>query len=208
MHDPPIILVVDDDQAVRDSLEALLLAEVFDVRTFASAEALTADELAVSADVCLLDIRMPGKDGLALLADMASWPSHPPVIIMTGHGDIPMAVKAMKLGATDFIEKPFDPSKMLTAVRSALNSRPPDHAGTLVADPDLERKLGRLTPRERDVLEHLVVGRSNKEAALELGISPRTVEIHRARLMEKMAATSLAQLVRFALKAGIGPDTT
>jgi two-component system response regulator FixJ len=208
MHDPPVILVVDDDQAVRGSLEALLLAEAFDVRTFASAEALASADIAVSADACLLDIRMPGKDGLALLADMAAWPRHPPVIIMTGHGDIPMAVKAMKLGATDFIEKPFDPGKMLTAVRSALSNQRPDHAGKPATDPDLQRKLGRLTPRERDVLEHLVAGRSNKEAALKLGISPRTVEIHRARLMEKMAATSLAQLVRLALEAGIGPDTT
>ena len=202
MADPVLIYVVDDDDAVRDSLEAVLLAEGFDVLGFGSAEAFLADrDSSSTAGCCLLDVRMPGMDGLTLLQKLEDEETTFPVIVMTGHGDVPMAVKAMKLGAIDFVEKPFDTALMLEAVRSAIQS---DQAGSKAkVDPDLAQHLERLTPRERDVLEHLVAGRSNKEVGLELGISPRTVEIHRARLMEKMAADSLAQLVRMAIEAGI-----
>ena len=199
-----MIYVVDDDEAVRDSLEALLLAEGFAVQGFESAEAFLSEGKPPAVACCLLDVRMPGKDGLTLLGELGDWSKTTPVIVMTGHGDVPMAVKAMKLGAVDFIEKPFDANVMLTTIRSALRLH---DAGTKneAIDPDLAGKVERLTPRERDVMEHLVAGRSNKEVGLQLGISPRTVEIHRSRLMEKMAADSLAELVRMALDAKIEP---
>ena len=204
MADSRLIYIIDDDDAVRDSLEALLLAEGYDVLGFASAEDfLTEREPSLAVGCCLLDVRMPGMDGLTLLKKLGSELTALPVVVMTGHGDVPMAVKAMKLGALDFIEKPFDTKAMLDAISSALGS---DQAGkTQKIDPALEAQIARLTPREKDVLEHLVAGRSNKEVGLELGISPRTVEIHRARLMEKMTASSLAHLVRMAIEAGIEP---
>lgn len=204
MTDRPLIYIIDDDDAVRDSLEALLLAEGYNTVGFASAEAFLADrDPSLAAGCCLLDIRMPGMDGLTLLGEIRDQPAALPVVIMTGHGDIPMAVKAMKLGALDFVEKPFDTNAMLDAIRAALRSDPASKAQKI--DPALVNQLDRLTPREKDVLKHLVAGRSNKEVGLELGISPRTVEIHRARLMEKMAAASLAHLVRMAIEAGIEP---
>lgn len=193
-----LIHIIDDDDAVRDSLEALLLAEGYDVQGFNSADAFLSDGDPSSAACCLLDVRMPGKDGLTLLGELADQSVAMPVIMITGHGDVPMAVKAMKLGAVDFVEKPFDGKVMLAAIRAALHSARPSGKGD-ASDPELAKKIGRLTPRERDVMEHLVIGRSNKEIGLELGISPRTVEIHRARLMEKMAADNLAQLVRMAI---------
>lgn len=202
-----LIHIVDDDDAVRDSLEALLLAEGFDAEGFESADAFLKHGDLSSAACCLLDVRMPGKDGLTLLAELTERSIALPVIMMTGHGDVPMAVKAMKLGAVDFVEKPFDIGVMLAAIRSALRSATAGER-TQAVDPELAQKIERLTPRERDVMEHLVVGRSNKEVGLELGISPRTVEIHRARLMEKMAASNLAQLVRMALAAGFEPSDT
>ncbi|MEM9627537.1 MAG: response regulator FixJ [Pseudomonadota bacterium] len=204
MADQTLIYVVDDDEAVRDSLEALLLAEGFSVQGFESAEALLVKGRPPAVACCLLDVRMPGKDGLTLLGELGDWSTTTPVVVMTGHGDVPMAVKAMKLGAVDFIEKPFDANVMLTTIRSALRHHDTEVRNEAI-DPALAGKVDRLTPRERDVMEHLVAGRSNKEVGRELGISPRTVEIHRSRLMEKMAADSLAELVRMALDAKIEP---
>ena len=206
MADRPLIYIVDDDDAVRDSLEALLLAEGFDVAGFGSAEAFLADCDLSIAGCCLLDVRMPGKDGLTLLHELGGSSATMPIIMITGHGDVPMAVKAMKLGAVDFVEKPFDTNLMLTTIKSVLRSAETKRASKV--DPTLLEHIKRLTPREREVLEHLVAGRSNKEVGRKLGISPRTVEIHRARLMEKMAADSLAQLVRLAMDAGIEPAST
>lgn len=203
MADPKLVYVVDDDDAVRDSLEALLLAEGYDVVSFSSAEDFLNGRDASAEGCCLLDVRMPGMDGITLLREIGKEAATLPVVVMTGHGDVPMAVKAMKLGAVDFIEKPFDTNLMIESVRSALRS---DVAkSTSEVDATLAAHIERLTARERDVLEHLVAGRSNKEVGRELGISPRTVEIHRARLMEKMTAESLAQLVRMAIEAGIEP---
>ncbi len=199
----PTIYVVDDDEGVRDSLAALLEADGFRVVAYASAEAFLKRD-GIDADACLLaDVRMPGMDGLELLGRLADQRRVLPVIMITGHGDVPMAVRAMKLGAVDFIEKPFDPEVILASVREALRAASARPSG---ADEEVQRRLQQLTPRERDVLEHLVVGRSNKEVALQLGISPRTVEIHRARLMEKMQAENLAQLVRMAIAVGIDPS--
>lgn len=206
MADRTLIYVVDDDDAVRDSLEALLVAEGFDVQGFGSAEAFLAAGDPSAAGCCLMDVRMPGKDGLTLLGELGGDATTLPIIMITGHGDVPMAVKAMKLGAVDFVEKPFDTGVMLATIKSALRSTPVKRQAPI--DPALSEHLERLTPREREVLEHLVAGGSNKGIGRELNISPRTVEIHRARLMEKMAADSLAQLVRKAIDAGVEPADT
>ena len=125
------------------------------------------------------------------------------MIVITGHGDVPLAVQAMKLGARDFIEKPFDTAELMTSIRGAL--RGTANSAAVVTDPEIARRLARLTQREREVLEQLVIGGSNKAIARQLAISPRTVEIHRARVMEKMRAESLSQLVRMAFAAGIDP---
>ena len=198
----PTVVVVDDDEAVRDSLQAMLEAEGFVVETFADANRFL-EGYRPTPDACLLvDVRMPGMDGIELLTKLATRVNSPPVILITGHGDVPMAVRAIKLGAADFIEKPFAASTIVRSIRDALAVCRPAPA----AAPEAERRLARLTEREREVLEQLVVGRSNKAIALELGISPRTVEIHRARVMEKMQAQSLSHLVRMALAAGVDPS--
>lgn len=197
----PTVLVVDDDAAVRDSLQAMLEAEGFAVELFADAQQFL-DGYRPSTDACLLvDVRMPGMNGIELLGKLATRPSSPPVIIITGHGDVPMAVEAMKLGAVDFIEKPFAAEAIVRSIRDALAA-----VGRMTAtEREIEQRLMRLTEREREVLEELVIGHSNKAIARELGISPRTVEIHRARVMEKMQADSLSHLVRLALAAGLDP---
>jgi two-component system response regulator FixJ len=146
---------------------------------------------------------MPDMDGLELLQALAARGPLPPVIVITGHGDVALAVQAMKLGARDFIEKPFEPHALLASIHDALTLAANPAA---TADPEVRRRLRRLTPREREVLQQLVIGRSNKMIARELAISPRTVEIHRARVMEKMRAESLPQLVRIAFTAGIDPN--
>jgi len=199
-----VICVVDDDEAVRDSLEAVLEAEGFEVAAFASARGFLDDGLA-GAGCLVTDLRMPDMNGLELLAALAGRAQAPPVIMITGHGDVPMAVRAMKLGAVDFIEKPFDTQVLVARVREALRGPAADD-GASPAAVDIRRRLELLTPREREVLEQLVIGRSNKAIGLELDISPRTVEIHRARVMEKMAVSSLAELVRLTLAAGIDPS--
>jgi two-component system, LuxR family, response regulator FixJ len=200
-----VICIVDDDEAVRDSLEAVLEAEGFDVAAFASARDFLDDGLA-GAGCLVTDLRMPDMNGLELLAALAGRAQAPPVIMITGHGDVPMAVRAMKLGAVDFIEKPFDTQVLVARVREALRGPGAADDGASVAPCDIQRRLELLTPREREVLEQLVIGRSNKAIGLELDISPRTVEIHRARVMQKMAVSSLAELVRLALAAGIDPS--
>ena len=198
------IIVVDDDADVRDSLHALLAAEGFAVREFDSAKkALSATGLGDAA--CLIaDIRMPDMDGLQLQEELLQRKLGIPVIIVTGHGDVPLAVRAMKAGAVDFIEKPFDAELMLDSIRRALavSSQTRSQASLVKA---AEGRIEGLTARERQVLEHLVAGRSNKVIAYELDISPRTVEIHRAHLMEKMQARSLSDLIRMALAAGVEP---
>lgn len=199
-----VILIVDDDPAVRDSLGALLESSGFEVRAFDSAQALLAAP-DLSGGACVIaDIRMPDMDGLALQEELTRRQLGLPVIIVTGHGDVPLAVRAMKAGAVDFIEKPFDEQLMLASIGRALalSNQTRDQASLTQA---AESRLAMLTGRERQVLEHLVAGRSNKVIAYELDISPRTVEIHRAHLMEKMQAKSLSELVRIALTGGVGP---
>jgi two-component system, LuxR family, response regulator FixJ len=197
----PVVAIVDDDEAVLDSLAVILEAEGFTVAAFASARAFL-DRFSGGIDGCVVtDLRMPEMDGLDLLRALGARPPMPPVIMITAHGDVPLAVRAMKHGALDFIEKPFDVDALIASIRAALEHR----ARPGGACEEAAERLARLTGREREVLEELVIGRSNKEIARTLDISPRTVEVHRARVMEKMEAQSLSQLVRLALSAGVDP---
>ena len=200
--DVPAVRVIDDDEAVRDSLAFLLDSAELPVRTYGSGLAF----LEVAGDIrggCVLtDIRMPDIDGLALQRRLAEQKIALPVIVMTGHADVPIAVQALKAGAVDFIVKPFDDAVLLTAVRRAMeiSAQARAHADELS---ELSRKLATLTPREREVLVALVAGNPNKAIANELGTSPRTIEVHRARVMEKMGSRSLSELVRMALRLGV-----
>ena len=195
------VVVIDDDEGVLDSLGVLLAAEGFRVATYGSARAFLEGQTAGPPGCLVTDVRMPDMDGLELIAELRRRGPLPPVIVITGHGDVPMAVRAMKLGARDFVEKPFEPDVLVAGVQEALASG----AGEGAANAEVRQRLEALTPREREVLDQLVIGRPNKAIARELGISPRTVEIHRARVMEKMQAGSLSQLVRMAFVAGIDP---
>lgn len=200
MADP--ILIVDDDADVRDSLRALLESAGFDVRDFDSAKATLAYD-GLSQGACLIaDIRMPDMDGLALQEELVRRKVGLPVIIVTGHGDVPLAVRAMKAGAVDFIEKPFDDELLLQSIKQALLLRHENRGQASLAQTAAAR-MASLTERERQVLECLVAGKANKVIAYELDISPRTVEIHRAHVMEKMQARSLSDVVRLALAAGV-----
>lgn len=199
MSERPTIYVVDDDPDVRDSLRLLLEASDYDVRTFDSADTFLGEP--VVADACLItDVRMPGMDGLALQEELSRRKNGLPVIVMTGHGDIPLAVRSMRAGAIDFLEKPFEEDVLVSSVKRALAHRSQTLNRSSAAQAALEQ-LSHLTERERQVLDLLVMGKPNKVIAYELEISPRTVEIHRARVMEKMQARSLADLVRVALAA-------
>lgn len=194
------VFIVDDDDGVRDSLAVLLESAGYAVETFASAASFL-DAAASRHPGCLIvDIRMPGMDGLTLQRELNALGSPLALIVMTGHGDVPLAVQAMKAGAVDFIEKPFDVDALLTSLRDAL-ARAARARRPAVAGPDVAARLAQLTPRERDVLNGLVAGDPNKVIAFNLKISPRTVEIHRARVMEKTGASSLSQLVRMVLEA-------
>jgi two-component system response regulator FixJ len=197
MLDRGRVHVVDDDDDLRESLKALLDAAGFRCSNYASARAFL--EAGATSGCALVDVRMPEVDGLALLNELSSRKSRLPVIIMTGFADVPLAVRAMKAGAVDFVEKPTPPEVLIGAVRRALERAQASDA----AQPEARARLDRLTDRETDVLKLLVVGDSNKVVAHKLGISSRTVEIHRARLMEKLEAAKLADLVRLALAAGL-----
>lgn len=203
--DDQTIFVVDDDEAVRDSLGALLESAGFEVETFSSGADFL-DRLDPKRGGCIvLDVRMPGLSGLEIQEKLTEKRITLPVIIITGHGDVPIAVQAIKAGAIDFIEKPFGDDVILESVGRALERGRRDKRDASSAA-EIEARMARLTPRERDVLEQLVIGNPNKIIAYELGISPRTVEIHRARVIEKMEARSLSHLVRLALTAGVVPE--
>lgn len=198
MPEANLIHVIDDDDAVRDSLSFLLRAASFDVVTYQSAtrflEALDKD-----IDGCVItDVRMPDMSGLDLLRQLRASSCRIPVIVMTGHGDIQLAVEAMKAGALDFLEKPFDDERVLGAVRAALEARRADSERAGLRS-EIEQRLESLSQRERQVLDGLVAGLPNKVIAHDLGISPRTVEVYRANVMTKMQAGSLSELVRMVL---------
>jgi two-component system response regulator FixJ len=193
------IHVVDDDEAMRDSLVALLADVGYQVRAYASAEDLLACGAPESGCV-VSDIRMPGMDGITLLKKLRAEGGEPPLILITGHADIPLAVAAMKAGAVDFLEKPFEAEALLAAIDAGLRRRA-DPSSQEKASAVAGRRLESLTPREGEVLERLVAGESNKEVALKLGVSHRTVEFHRAHIMEKTGAKGLPDLVRLWLAA-------
>jgi len=198
--------VIDDDAGVRDALRFLFESAGLPVRSYDSALAFI-DQIGPHGAGCVLtDVRMPGVDGISLLRRLAELGLDLPVIVMTGHAEVPLAVQALKEGAVDFIEKPFDDDRLLTAVQAALEAgrRRRQEAAELDA---ISARLANLTPREREVLVGLVAGHPNKTIAYDLGTSPRTIEVHRARVMEKMQARSLADLVRMVLaieRAGQG----
>jgi two-component system response regulator FixJ len=197
------VFIVVDDEAVRDSLNLLLMAAGHHTRTFASGSAFLSALAAGDSGVAVVDVRMPEMDGLMVQRRLNERGQHLPVVLITGHGDVPMAVAAMKAGAVDFVEKPFSDEAIIEAIGRAL-AQTTQYAGQ--ADPvALQERLDALTPREREVLEAIVAGHANKMIAHKLAISPRTVEIHRARVMEKMQARNLSQLVRLALAAGVDP---
>jgi two-component system response regulator FixJ len=206
MTGPAKIFVVDDDADVRESLCQLLDAAGFESQAYESAQAFLAGARMPEGGCLIVDLRMPGMNGLELQQKLVADGVQLPVIIVTGHADVPLAVQAMKAGARDFIEKPYSHATILNAVNAALGSANAAPGSAAIPD-QIGRRLAQLTARERDVLEQLVVGHPNKVIALNLQISPRTVEIHRARVMDKMAASSLSHLVRMALAAGIGPKT-
>ncbi len=199
LSEQPIIYIVDDDPDVRDSLRLLLEASDMRVETFDSALTFL-DQTHEPVSCLVTDVRMPGMDGLALQEELARRKDSIPVIVMTGHADVPLAVKAMRAGAIDFLEKPFEEDALVTSVRRALEQRSLSLSRSS-ASQTAQEHLSHLTERERQVLDLLVVGKPNKVIAYELDISPRTVEIHRARVMEKVHARSLADLVRLALAA-------
>jgi two-component system response regulator FixJ len=194
--------VIDDDEAVRDSLAFLLRANEIEVQTYESGMVFLAGAAELKAGCVVTDVRMPEISGIELLRRLKELKLFLPVIVITGHGDVPLAVEAMKFGAADFLEKPFDDDILLAAVRAALNRQ--DSEGKRQAErAAIDDRLAALSNREREVLEGLVAGRANKQIAFDLGISPRTVEIYRANLMTKMQAASLSELVRMALTAGL-----
>ncbi|MDB5476359.1 MAG: fixJ [Phenylobacterium sp.] len=198
MSDADLVYVIDDDDAVRDSLAALLTATGHAVRAYPSAEAFL-DRLPTAGRGCVItDVQMPQMSGIDLLRRMEGRLGDFPMIVLTGRADVPLAVEALKAGAQDFIEKPFEPVVILTAVRKALQglARQAERGGQLA---DYAQRMQALSARERDVLRGLLAGWSNKTIARELDISPRTVENYRANVMMKMQASSLSELVRMTL---------
>jgi two-component system response regulator FixJ len=202
MSQEEIVHVIDDDEAVRESLSFLLRAAGFEAKTYESATLFLEAAKAGVAGCVITDVRMPDMSGLDLLRHLQRMAVRLPVIVVTGHGDVQLAVEAMKSGAVDFMEKPFDDERMLETVRTALDDRRPDAARTPEQNAIVER-LASLSQRERQVLDGLVAGQPNKTIAYQLGISPRTVEVYRAHVMTKMQASSLSELVRMALIAGL-----
>lgn len=199
MEQPPTVYVVDDDHAVRESLQWLIESVGLPVETFDSAKAfLTRCETGPVRGCLVVDVRLPGVSGLDLQDQLRERGLYLPTIVITGHGDVPVAVRAMKAGALDFIEKPFSDQTLLDRIREAMDKDEQLHALRARCDVLVER-YDRLTNREREVMQLVVAGRLNKQIAAELGLSHKTIEVHRAHVMDKMQADSLADLVRMAV---------
>ena len=202
MPDNRVVHIVDDDEAVRQSLAFLLSSAGLAVRLYDSASAFLAGLASVKGGCLITDMRMPDMTGLELLHALKARACGLPAIVITGHGDVALAVEAMKAGAVDFIEKPFDEEAILHAVQAALERGSEGEGGDA---PAIAARLASLSERERQVLEGLIAGHPNKTIAYDLGISPRTVEVYRANLMTKMEARSLSELIRMAILAKVAP---
>src|ERR1700730_6596533 len=198
----PIVYVVDDDAVMREALSSLFRSVGLPVKVFSSAHELLQGSLADRPSCLVLDIRLPGVSGLEFQAELVKAGIHIPIIFMTGHGDIPMSVKAMKAGAVDFLEKPFRHQEMLDAVALAIerDRKRREHQKTLS---ELQARFELLTPREREVIGFITAGLMNKQVAGEMGVTEMTVKIHRGHIMRKMEARSLADLVRMAEALGV-----
>lgn len=205
MGNKATVFVVDDDQAMRNSLKWLIESVGMNVEVFGSADEFIRSYYPGRAGCLLLDVRMPGMSGLELQEYFVEQQIRIPVIIITGHGDVPMAVRAMKVGAVDFIEKPFNDELLLDSIRNALIIDV-EQRSLQAERSEIAARLAELTPREHQVMEMVTDGRANKEIALALGVSAKTVEAHRARVMEKMQASSLAELVKMAIAANISNE--
>ncbi|MCP4283494.1 MAG: response regulator transcription factor [Gammaproteobacteria bacterium] len=202
MSKKPNVFVVDDDQAMRNSLKWLIESVGMMVETYSTADEFIQNYYPGRAGCLLLDVRMPGMSGLELQEHFLKHQINIPIIIITGHGDVPMAVRAMKSGAIDFIEKPFNDELLLESIRNALNMDVEQRAAQ-AERAEIATRLANLTPREHEVMEMVTAGKANKEIARTLGVSAKTVEAHRSRVMEKMQASSLAELVKMAVAANI-----
>jgi RNA polymerase sigma factor (sigma-70 family) len=201
----PIVFIVDDDDAVRRSLERLIKSVGLNVETFASAHEFLRREPPAGPACIVLDVRMPGLSGLDLQQELVAAKLGLPIIFMTGHGTVPMSVRAMKAGAVDFLQKPIDEQILLDAVHQAID-RDRQSRDRQTQEQVIRERAESLTPREREVFSLVVSGLLNKQVAAELGTSEKTIKVHRARVMQKMQADSLADLVRMAEKAGIRVD--
>jgi two-component system response regulator FixJ len=199
------VYIIDDDAAMRDSLDFLLGSAGFEVTLFDSAVSFLEALPGLGFGCVVSDVRMPGLDGIDLLKRLKQDHKTLPIVVMTGHGDIPLAVEAMKLGAIDFLEKPFEDERLLSTITTAL-SRTADEMKNEAAAAEVAARIATLSPRERQVMEGLVAGLSNKLIAREYDISPRTIEVYRANVMTKMQAGSISELVRLAIRGGLLKD--
>jgi FixJ family two-component response regulator len=200
----PTVFVIDDDASVRKSLSRLLRSAGYTTETFASAEEFLRREHFNGIGCLLLDVQMPGLTGMDMQEELNKADYHMPIIFITGHGDIPMSVEAMKKGAVDFLTKPFDDKQLLQAVEKAIEKDTyarAEYDETL----DIRRRIELLTPRENEILRYIITGMLNKQIALKLDIAEKTVKVHRGRIMEKLCVDSVAELVRLAEKVGVKP---
>lgn len=200
-----LVLIVDDDRAVRESTARLLHRAGFQSQCYESGDEFLAAAIPEDVICILLDVRMPGTDGLAVLRALGERPSLAPVIIITGHGDIPLAVEAMRIGALDFVEKPYAPDRLFETIDKAASTRP-EKARPDEIDPAARALLEQLSWRQRQVLAGILCGHPNKIIAFELGLSVRTVESYRAQLLVRLQLRGTAEAVRFALSAGLSPS--
>src|SRR5580692_7672845 len=199
------VYVIDDDEAMRDSLNFLLDSAGLEVTLFETAQHFLDALPGLDFGCVVSDVRMPGVDGIELLKRMKAGQSRFPILIMTGHGDAPLAVEAMKLGAVDFLEKPFEDDRLTSMIEAAIRLAEPAVRGEAVTH-DIAARIATLSPRERQVMDGLIAGLSNKLIARDYDISPRTIEVYRANVMTKMQANSLSELVRLAMRAGLLND--
>jgi two-component system, LuxR family, response regulator FixJ len=199
------VYVVDDDDAMRESLDFLLGAADFHVTLFESAHNFLDALPTIDFGCVVSDMRMPGIDGIELLKRLKAGGNRFPVVIMTGHGDVPLAVEAMKLGAMEFLEKPFEDDRLIGMIETALSRAEPGVKSEAITI-EIQSRIASLSARERQVMDGLIAGLSNKLIAREYGISPRTIEVYRANVMTKMQAATLSELVRLAMRGGIFKD--